>query len=153
MPPLSVSESEVAQSCLTLWDPMDCSLPGFSVHGILQARVLEWVTISFSRGSSQPRNWTHISCVSCIGGRILYTVSHLGSPWMTYLASLGPGPCSGFQRSPYQRDCCGFVFLFLKEIEIINKKKCSNRNLNRINKPQFSIEDLALKSWSKKYSE
>ena len=39
-------------------DPMDCSLPGSSVHGILQARILEWVAISFSRGSSQPRNWT-----------------------------------------------------------------------------------------------
>ena len=42
------SESEVAQSCLTLSNPMDCSLPGFSVHGILQARTLEWVAISFS---------------------------------------------------------------------------------------------------------
>jgi len=46
------SESEVTQSCPTLCDPMDCSLPGFSVHGIFQARVLEWVAISFSRGSS-----------------------------------------------------------------------------------------------------
>ena len=43
------SESEVTQLCLTLCDPMDCSLPGFSVHGIFQARVLEWVAISFSR--------------------------------------------------------------------------------------------------------
>ena len=52
-----VSEvSEVAQSCLTLCDPMDCSPPGFSVHGILQARILEWVAISFSRGSSRPRD-------------------------------------------------------------------------------------------------
>ncbi|KAB0360689.1 hypothetical protein FD754_004845 [Muntiacus muntjak] len=42
------SESEVAQSCLTLSDPMDCSLPGFSVHGIFQARVLEWGAIAFS---------------------------------------------------------------------------------------------------------
>ena len=58
--------SEVTQSCLTLCDPMDCSLPGFSVHGILQARILEWVTISFSRGSSRPRDRTW---VSCIGGR------------------------------------------------------------------------------------
>ena len=45
-------ESEVAQSCLTLGDPMDCSPPGSSIHGIFQARVLEWVAISFSRGSS-----------------------------------------------------------------------------------------------------
>ena len=44
----------VAQSCLTLCDPMDCSLPGSSVHGILQARILEWVTIPFYRGSSDP---------------------------------------------------------------------------------------------------
>ena len=57
------SESEVAQSCLTLCDPMDCSLPGFSVHGILQARVLEWVAISSSRGSSRPRNRTRVSCI------------------------------------------------------------------------------------------
>ena len=48
------SESDVFQSCLTLCDPMDCSLPGFSVHGIFQASVLEWVAISFSRGSSWP---------------------------------------------------------------------------------------------------
>ena len=46
------SESEVAQSCPTLGDPRDCSPPGSSVHGILQARILEWVAISFSRGSS-----------------------------------------------------------------------------------------------------
>ena len=46
----------VTQSRLTLCDPMDCSLPGSSVHGIFQARVLEWVTVSFYRGSSQPRD-------------------------------------------------------------------------------------------------
>ena len=46
------SESEVAQSCLTLCETVDCSPPGSSVHGILQARILEWVVISFSRGSS-----------------------------------------------------------------------------------------------------
>ena len=50
--PMHKSESEVAQSCPTLSDPMDCSLPGSSVHGILQARVLEWVAISFSFFSS-----------------------------------------------------------------------------------------------------
>ena len=55
------SESEVAQSCPTLCDPMDFSLPGFSIHGILQARVLECVAISFSKGSSRPRDWTRVS--------------------------------------------------------------------------------------------
>ena len=57
------SESEVAQSCPTFIDPKDCSLPGFSLHGILQARVLEWVAISSSRGSSWPRNRTWVSCI------------------------------------------------------------------------------------------
>ena len=55
------SESEVAQLCLTLCDPMDCSPPGSSVHGIFQAIVLEWVAISFSKGSSQPRDRTRVS--------------------------------------------------------------------------------------------
>ena len=54
-------ESLVVQSCLTLYDPMDCNLPGSSIHGIFQARVLEWVAISFSRGSSRPRDQTRVS--------------------------------------------------------------------------------------------
>ena len=57
------SESEVAQSCPTLSDPMDCSPPGSSIHGIFQARVLEWDAIAFSRGSSWPRDRTQISCI------------------------------------------------------------------------------------------
>ena len=55
------SESEVAQSCLTLCNPMDCSLPGSSIYGIFQAIVLEWIAISFSRGSSRPRDQTRVS--------------------------------------------------------------------------------------------
>ena len=57
-------ESEVAQSCLTLCDPMDCRLPGSSIHGIFQARVLEWGAISFSRGSFQPRDRTQVSRIT-----------------------------------------------------------------------------------------
>ena len=53
--------SEVAQSCSTLRDPVDCSLPNSSVHGIFQAIVLEWIAISFSRGSSRPRDGTQVS--------------------------------------------------------------------------------------------
>ena len=52
------TETEVAQSCPTFCDPEDCSPPGSSVHGILQARILEWVAISFSRGSSRPSDQT-----------------------------------------------------------------------------------------------
>ena len=65
----------VAQSCLTLCDPMDCSPPGSSVHGILQARILEWAAISFSRGSSQESNPGLPHC-----GQTLYPLSHQGSP-------------------------------------------------------------------------
>ena len=57
------SESEVTQSCLTLCDPMDYSPPGSSVLGIFQAIVLEWIAISFSRGSSRPRDRTWVSHV------------------------------------------------------------------------------------------
>ena len=60
------------QLCLTLCDPMDCGLSGSSVHGILQARILGWVAISSSRGSSWFRGSTRLFCVSCIGRRILY---------------------------------------------------------------------------------
>ena len=56
--------SEVAQSCPTLCDSMDCSLPGSSVHGIFQARVLEWIAIAFSRGSSWPRDRTRVSRIA-----------------------------------------------------------------------------------------
>ena len=68
--------------CLTLCNPMDCSPPGSSVHGILLARILEWVAMPSSRGSSQPRDQTHISYVSCIGRPVLYHQCHLGSPSM-----------------------------------------------------------------------
>ena len=63
-------KSEVTQSCPTPGDPMDYILPNSSTHGIFQARILEWVVISFSRGSSWPRDWT---LVSCTAGR-LFTV-------------------------------------------------------------------------------
>ena len=56
----------IALSCPTLCSPMDCSLPGSSVHGTLQARILKWVAISSSRGSSWQRDWTHVFCVSCL---------------------------------------------------------------------------------------
>ena len=58
------SWSEVAQLCPTLCNPMDCSLPGSSIHGIFQARVLEWIAISFSMGSSWPRDRTQVSRIA-----------------------------------------------------------------------------------------
>ena len=65
-----------AQLCLTFCDPMDCRLPGSSVHGILQAGILEQVVISFSKGSSQPRFQTHNSVSPALVGWFLYQLSH-----------------------------------------------------------------------------
>ena len=69
--------AESLQSCPTLCDPMDCGPPGSSVHGILQARILKWVAISFSRRSSWPRNQTR---VSCIAGRFFTNWAGLPNP-------------------------------------------------------------------------
>ena len=67
-----VHAQSLRQSCLTLCDPMDYSLPGSSIHGISQARILGWVAISSCRGSSQPKDRTCVSWVFCIGMWILY---------------------------------------------------------------------------------
>ena len=66
-----------AQSCPTLCDPTDCSPAGSSVRGILQLRTLEWVAISYSKGSSWSRDQTRVSCISCIGRWHLYLLHHL----------------------------------------------------------------------------
>ena len=65
----------VSRSVVSLCNPMDCSPPGSSVHGILQARILEWIAVSFSGISSWPRDQTQVSCK-----QILYSFSHQGSP-------------------------------------------------------------------------
>ena len=74
----------VAQSCLTLATPWTVALPGSSVHGIFQARILEWVAIYFSRGSSQTKDLTHISCLA---GRFFTT----SAPWEVLHILLGSG--------------------------------------------------------------
>ena len=68
------------QPPLTLCNPIDCSPPGSSVHGMLQARILEWLAMPFSRGSSGPRDGTHISYVSCIGKQVLLPLVPPGKP-------------------------------------------------------------------------
>ena len=65
----------VTQLCPTLCHTMDCSPPGSSVHGILQARTLEWVAMTSSMGSSQPKDQTCVSHISCIGRQVLYYLS------------------------------------------------------------------------------
>ena len=82
----------LTQLCPTLCDPMDCSLPVFSVHGIFQAGILEVGAISFSRGSSQPRHQSRVSCVSCIAGGF-FTAEPLEKPF--HLAT--PMPFTNFE--------------------------------------------------------
>ena len=92
----------VAQSCPTHCNPMNCSLPSSSVHGILQARILEWVAISFSRGSSQPRDRTQVSALQadslpCFHGKFSAIISSnifldplsLSSFWDSYNVNAG----------------------------------------------------------------
>ena len=82
-------EHEVAQLCPTLCDPMDYSLPGSSVHRIFQARVLEWVAISFSRGSFQPWGWTQVSCI--LGRRNKCWLSEPMCEWFFWWVSMNWG--------------------------------------------------------------
>ena len=77
----------VSQSCLTLCNPMEYSWPGSSVHGIFQARILEQIAISYSRGSSWPRGWTHFSCVSCTGRQIFYRCATWEAPHLAIVVS------------------------------------------------------------------
>ena len=90
------------QSCLTLWDTRDNSPPGSSVHGIFQARILEWVAIPFSGGSSRPRDQTCISCVSCNGRRILDHCTTCKVPLL---------PHRWFDFSPWGPLCTSAVYL------------------------------------------
>ena len=91
----------VAKSCPIL---CDCSPPGSSVHGILQARILEWVAISFSRGSSRPRDGTS---VSCLDRQILYQLRHLGSSYLSGIKRLGMSALPSWESKTSQggRSC------------------------------------------------
>ena len=107
---------------------VDCSLTGSSLHGIFQAGILEWVAISFSRGSSQCRGWTQVSCITCIAGGFFtsshwedcicictctYLLSHVqlfATPWtVAYQAPLS----TGFSRQEYWN---GLLFLSLGDL-------------------------------------
>ena len=103
----------VTQSCLTVFNPIDYSAPGSSVHGILQARILEWVAIPFSRGSSWHRNWTQ---VSCIAGKFLtiwatreIPISWLPGTWYTISCGMNVVHHSYVLR-PVCRKVYNFVF-------------------------------------------
>ena len=84
--------AKLLQSCPTLCNTMDCSPPGSSVHGTLQARILEWVAMPSSRGSSWPRDRTHMPYVPCIGrwaSLVAQTVKNPSAMGETWVWSLG----------------------------------------------------------------
>ena len=98
--------ASVVQSCPTLCDPTDCSPPSSSIHGILQARLLEWVAMLSSRGSSWPRNWTRVSHVSCISRQVLYqhhlVTAKLTNHLSTLLVSVLKLSCSRLRALPWR---------------------------------------------------
>ena len=87
----------LAKSCLTLGNLKDCSLPGSPVHRISQVRIVDWVAISFSRGSSRSKNRTHMSYGSCAGRQILYPSTTWKAPYSentcpNHIISIIPAP-------------------------------------------------------------
>ena len=109
------------QSLSQLCNPMDYSLPGCSVHGNSQARILEWVTISYSRAPSQPRGQTHISCASCLGRRVLYQ-------------------CATWEAHPAQSKCPGRVCSGPSR----DNRRVSEKDTNAWWSPQETKEGLAV---------
>ena len=108
-----------AQSCLALCDPMDCNPPGSSVHGLFQARTLEWVAIPSSRESSQPKDWIHISSITCIGSQVL----HQGATWEVLPCPVLSGkPSDTFTEDSTKKFkttwVTGFFFIFLRDLSI-----------------------------------
>ena len=79
---LSCMRAQLLQRCPTLCDPVDWSLPASSVHGVLQARILEWVAMPSFRGSSQPRDWTQASCISCTAGKFFTNWATWEAPYL-----------------------------------------------------------------------
>ena len=112
--PSEISQTEKrSHSVLSLCNPMDCIPPVSSVHGILWARILEWVAISFSRGSSQPRDRTW---VSCFYRQILFCLSHQGSPILQYKIRILKSDSKTMHKSPqnHASDSRGTLVLSLE---------------------------------------
>ena len=110
----------VNQSCPTLCDPMHCSPPGSSVHGFFQAKILEQAAISSSRGSSQLRDRTHVSCISCIDRQIFTTAPPGKWPGVW----VGVQILNGFVVR--QKNVFPFFFLFILCLSSIFKKQVLN---------------------------
>ena len=104
------------QACPTLCDPMGYSLPGSSVHGIFQARILEWVAISFSMGFSQPRDWIWVSHTA---GRLFAAWATREAHWDDPEGWYGEGEGRGVQDGEHVYTCGGFMLLYGKTNTIL----------------------------------
>ena len=135
---VSCVHAQLLQLCLTLCNPMDCSPPGSSVHGILQIRILEWVAMPSSMGSSRPKR-TCISCDTCIAGRFFtteppgkakYDTSSKFSAWSISL-SLKIWSWNLLQFLPYSisQSCRGIQpFLRSEHAGLLGNHRASNKN-------------------------
>ena len=141
------------QSCPTLCNPVDRSPPASSVYGIIQARILEWVAISFSRGLNRPSNWTYISYVSCIGSGFFTTrASRCFDFILSATGSTKELLCFVWGREGY----VNILFVFLKK----KKKDCSDCNVkntleegkNGYRKSKRMLSDPDKRSWIVPYS-
>ena len=117
-----------AQSCLTLCNPMGCSLPGSSVHGVFQASILEQIAISYFRGSSRSRDWTRVSCDSCISRWVLYHCAtreaKISPRWLHFAAEAEKGwemfhadGCLSF-ASGFNTDLVGSTGFWIKRLNL-----------------------------------
>ena len=125
------------QSCLTLCDPTVCSQPGSSVHGILQARILEWVSIPFSRGSSWPRDWTQVS----------YIASRFSTTWAT-----GEAHYKQFRDIVIFRSISFFlmtplVHFYLKYLRRQNQNKQHSSSMRSVSLYITVSTELILRAW------
>ena len=125
-----------AQLCLSLCDPTDYSPAGSSVHGIFQARTPEGVAISYSRGTAQPRDWTQVSWVSCIGRWILYHCTTCEAPSCYFALCLIPLGVKEYQwfglhiiyKSRLGQFRNGYLKREKKTLYLTNDQKLQNKN-------------------------
>ena len=134
------------QSCPTLCNPMDCCPLGSSVHVILKARVLEWVVMPSSKGSSQPRNQTDVSYVSCTGSRIFTT----STTWETPGLLIPPQPCQacahvhGFAFPSWNCSPWNSLYLGQSVYCASSASHCSNTSFSR--RTSFTAMSISLHS-------
>ena len=119
------------QLCPTLYDPTDCSLQGSSVHGISQAWTLEWVAISFSRGSSWPRGWIRVSLSPALAGGFLTTNPHMGETALILRETWCYGVHSSFEGKKVSSQLLrGSLFWVSFSMILCTLTFCSNETLN-----------------------